>query len=360
MNKINCAWLTLNRQCNLRCRWCYARGTDFARSRNMSFELARQLIDFLQDMDIREVALIGGEPTCYEELKNLVSYAARKEIDTWLITNGLKFENADYLNELLEAGLLGVNFSMKGWSKESYIDNTGADVFEHAIAALKNVCSSRVRCKVSFVISSENIDYLPEAVRLAADCGAKEFYLSIEHDFSALDGKHTEYDLDNLSKIIDGFSKCYEELNEITGGKFVLHESLPLCLWENEIIKQLTIRKQIYTSCSLLRRSGLVFDTDGSLLPCNAMYQVPLGKFKTDFGDRDSFNIFWISDKITSIYNAFRKLPSLKCQDCEGALQCGGGCISNWYHFKYDDLMKYGKSRNFSILQKTNELQKNS
>lgn len=340
MNHIECAWLTLNRRCNLRCAWCYAKGRNFAAGQNMNFALYQQLIDFLQKLEVKEIALIGGEPTCYGNLADLLRYAGQKDFCLWLITNGLMFADMAYLNELIHAGIGGINFSLKGWSKRSYIDNTGMDVFEDVIRALMNVYDSGVKYKVSFVISDTNIAHLLEAVELAIDCGAKEFYFSIEHDFSPLDGKRSGYDSDKIAKVINGFSEHCAKLDMITNGNFVLHQSLPLCLWDKNVIKQLTDKKQIYTSCSLLRRSGLVFDTDGTLLPCNAIHQLPLGKFGRDFCDRDSFNAFWNSEKITSIYNAFRKLPSLHCNQCGEALKCGGGCISNWYHFSYEDLLE--------------------
>lgn len=342
MNYIEYAWLTLNRQCNLRCKWCYAKGKNFAADQEMNRDLYRQLVQFLKELGIKEIALTGGEPTCHSQLSDLVLYAKENNFALWLITNGVKFADSLYLNELINAGVTGINFSLKGWSEQSYIDNTGTDVFSDVVKALKNVCDSGVKYKVSFVISDENIAHLMEAVNLAINCGAKEFYFSIEHDFSNLDGKSVEYDINKISKIIDGFSECYEELDEVTNCNFVFHQSFPLCLWNNDIIQQLTEKKQIYTSCSLLQRSGLVFETDGSLLPCNVIHQLSLGKFGHDFCNRDSFYAFWNSDKITSIYNVFRKLPSLHCDKCDEALQCGGGCISNWYHFSYDELLGAG------------------
>lgn len=342
MRHIECAWLTLNRQCNLRCYWCYASGRHFAADQNMDPNLYRQLIAFLDELGVKEIALIGGEPTCDAHLTERIQYAADRNLYLWLITNGIRFSDTSYLKELTDAGLNAINFSLKGWSQGSYAENTGVDAFFNVVKALKNVSDSGVRYKVSFVISEQNISHLMEVVNLAVDCGAKDFLFSIEHDFSSLDGKQTAYNMHKLSAIVNGFTECYDELDKAVNGRFTLHQSLPICLWDKEIIRQLTEKNQIYTSCSLLQRSGLVFDTDGSVLPCNSMHQLPIGKFGSDFCDRASFDAFWQSEKITSIYDVFRKLPSLHCGTCEEALQCGGGCISNWYHFSYEELRQAG------------------
>ena len=38
-------WLTLNRVCNLRCKWCYAQKTGFKLSDDLEIDLAYKLID---------------------------------------------------------------------------------------------------------------------------------------------------------------------------------------------------------------------------------------------------------------------------------------------------------------------------
>lgn len=341
MNKIEHCWITLNRQCNLRCKWCYAASTNYIVNNDMNFNLAKKIIDLAKDLSIEEIALIGGEPTCYDNLDRVISYAKEKEIKPWLVTNGLKLKNNSYLENLIKCGLTGINFSFKGWSQQSYIDNTGIDAFEPMIKALNNVCNHDVLCKASYVISKENIDHLLEIVKIARDCGVNNYYFSLEHDFSKLDGKTTIYDINSINVIVNKFSEMYPELNTITNGNFILHQSLPICLWNKEIIDQLTENEQIYTSCSLLRRSGIFFDTDGALIPCNAMYQTPLGKFDVDFSDFATFNSFWNSKKIEYVYNKLKELPSTKCRDCINVLNCGGGCIANWFHYTYDDLVKY-------------------
>ena len=45
-------WLTLNRTCNLRCKWCYARDTEYKSSLTMSKDLAFELIDFFDSISI--------------------------------------------------------------------------------------------------------------------------------------------------------------------------------------------------------------------------------------------------------------------------------------------------------------------
>lgn len=349
MNSLECAWLTLNRMCNLRCNWCYAKGTNFSPYQNMKLEFAKELIDFCEQLNINEIALIGGEPTCYDNLEELILYISSKRMESWLITNGLKFQDELYLENLILSGLTGINFSFKGWSRTSYIRNTNVDAFDRALVALQNVCNSGVKCKVSFVLNCDNISHIIDIVQIAKNHGASEYYFSFEHDFSIFEGNEPDiYNINKVSKLIYEFSHIYSRLDNITDGKFILHQSFPICMWDKNTIDKLTQKKQIYTSCSLIRRSGITFDTDGSLIPCNAMYRVPVGKYNVDFNDVKTFNSFWNSSKILSFYDSLKKLPSEKCSSCNNALICGGGCISNWYHFSFDDLLRKNLIKSFN------------
>jgi sulfatase maturation enzyme AslB (radical SAM superfamily) len=44
------AWLTINRACNLRCGWCYAKGTAFSQHDTMSTKTAERSLDLLSDL----------------------------------------------------------------------------------------------------------------------------------------------------------------------------------------------------------------------------------------------------------------------------------------------------------------------
>lgn len=336
MSAIKHVWMTLNRQCNLRCRWCYASSTGYHQADNMPVKLAEEIIDFLSELHPEYVSLIGGEPTCYPDLEHVIHRMRAYGMKTTLFTNGLVFCHQAYLDQLISAGLHGVNLSMKGWSTESYLQSTGVDGYGAMQKAIQNISNSPLESIVSFVISPENVDSYLVAVTDACAWGASYIYLSFEQNFSALDGKQSPRELSKIFYMIESFMKSYEQLQAITGGNFVLHQSFPLCVWDAKFIEKLRSNRQILTSCQLLERSGLVFDTNGSLLPCNSMYQVPIGKFGVDFTSKQEFEQFWNCDKIRKIYEEFAKLPSCICESCQESTQCGGGCIANWFDYPHE------------------------
>ena len=88
-------------------------------------------------------------------------------------------------------------------------------------------------------------------------------------------------------------------------------------------------------------REGLVFDTEGNIIPCNSMHQVKLGKWKQYFSSAGEFLAFWNSDILLNYYNniAGCAIPDETClSNCTEWSLCGGGCLSNWYNYSFSEL----------------------
>lgn len=51
-------WLTVNRQCNLKCKWCYAQQMD--ESNNMDLSMAKKLIDISVELELKILNLLEG------------------------------------------------------------------------------------------------------------------------------------------------------------------------------------------------------------------------------------------------------------------------------------------------------------
>lgn len=339
MNPLKYAWITVNRQCNLRCKWCYAKSADFKTSSDMPLSLAKELIDLASQLNIQNISVTGGEPTCHKDIAQIIQYIRQKNLTPILITNGVLFSDKSFLDSLVSQGLSSVNLSIKGCSEEDYMKNTGVKAYASTLEAIRHISKSSVRLLVSIVLNSDNIGRYLNAIKDAVENGAEEFHFSFEHDFSMLDGNPKPYDIRSIHKLIKGFQESYPELSVITNGRFNLHQSLPLCLWDESFIQILKKNGQITTSCQLLERSGLVFDTDGSLIPCNLMHQVPIGKFGQDFSDKNSFLSFWNSQEVSNVYRKLCTYPGKKCHTCNENIHCGGGCLSNWFQFSYDELI---------------------
>ena len=321
MNKhVSACWLTVNRSCNLSCSWCYAKNSN--RLNTMSFDNARSVLDILKEIGIQTVIILGGEPTCYKELPQLLQECRYRNLHSVIITNGIKLADEDYLDMLLSCGLNTISISQKAHDAESYKRTTGVDCYKEFLQAIKNLSDRGVKPLISYVLTCDSIRNILSSITTVKAYGATQFSLGFCYDFeSCCGGKGAP---ENPYSLWKRFEENYDAINNAAEGNFVLQMGLPLCVANESLIQYMNEQGQIKTVCQALRQSGLIIDTDLSVIPCNAMYNIKLGKVNVEFSDKASFEAFWNSDRIVSFYNRIRSVPDMACTHCDFWTNCGG------------------------------------
>lgn len=119
---INYMRVSVTDRCNLRCRYCMPEEgiSNLGHSRILSLEEIARLIKVATSVGINKIRLTGGEPLVRKNITQLVSYINKiPEInDIAVTTNGIMF--ADMAEELRNAGLNRVNFSMDSLVDEKF------------------------------------------------------------------------------------------------------------------------------------------------------------------------------------------------------------------------------------------------
>ncbi len=79
--------------CNRKCAYCFAAGKMFSGLHSghkfMSLGNVRKIVSFLQKSKIREIGIIGGEPTLHAEFIPAIKLILNSDIEIRLFTNGL-------------------------------------------------------------------------------------------------------------------------------------------------------------------------------------------------------------------------------------------------------------------------------
>lgn len=342
-------WITLNRECNMRCKWCYAASTGYAKEDKLSVKDVKDLVKLAKSLGVKNITLIGGEPTMFNELFQVISFIKQNGLKVILVTNGLRLADAIFVNQLSKAGLDSLSISIKGYDERTYKSNTGGYGFSNIERAIGNLCDLNIELLITIVITYENINYLPEMIEKCQKYGAKRFSFTFSYDFSGINRK-SKYDINReIFDMVNKFQGVYYDINRMTDGNFRLKQSFPLCAWNMEFIKMMEKRGQINYVCQLLKNSGIVFNERKELIPCNAMHGSGLGVFGVDFWDSESFLNFVESREIKKIFQRFRNLPDKKCYSCPWMIKCRGGCISNWYNFSMLEFLQCKQERENNV-----------
>jgi len=95
--RLRVAWIVVTYACNNKCNFCYAQSMvkKFIEGESllqMPLNFAYQLVDELRKMGIKKFHLIGGEPTVYPHLIDLIEYIKMdKSCYVAVVTNGGKW-----------------------------------------------------------------------------------------------------------------------------------------------------------------------------------------------------------------------------------------------------------------------------
>lgn len=349
MEKPRTCWLTINRACNLRCEWCYGFETSFRQEDTMPYERACQLIDIAVGIGISNFLLIGGEPTIHPQLLNILDCLAKKDRKVTIVTNGIRLSDASFCQSVLPyASRIHFGISLKGSSDDYYGNHCGAAVYHKVKKGIENCRSNNFDFSLSYVISADNVNNLCSFAKEIRAAGIDEFIsFSFCNETINSSGEFEEFCKEKHPLWVNKrFSEQYSELNNILCGQFSLHQTLPLCMCDNDLIDKMVARNQIATSCHVHNRAGVIFDTDGSILLCNHFIGYGVGTLGEDYLDAKSFLNYWNSQQLTELHKKLTTMPSLECRECKLQENCGGGCCIQWFDHEFNEYKSFYNTLN--------------
>ncbi|GIM97617.1 radical SAM protein [Paractinoplanes toevensis] len=122
-------------RCNLRCKHCFL-GEHLNSNLTFAYDELVKLIDASAEWGTEEITLLGGEPTIYRGVENLVSYIQSKGQRARLVTNGLH-GFAKFMDNFTGKRPPIVYFSIDGSSPEAHDAIRGRGTFDKLIPNIR-------------------------------------------------------------------------------------------------------------------------------------------------------------------------------------------------------------------------------
>ncbi len=161
-------YLTITRECNLRCQQCHF-WTYKDPSDRLTIDEMRDAIDQFGDLNREGIVVInGGEPTIHrEEFFEICSYLNSKRLKSACVTNGYDFDD-NTCKRLVADGPTYITVSLDSHIPEIHNKLRGMpDAFAKTLNTIKNLVrykneypGSKTEITVSTIIFDENILYL--------------------------------------------------------------------------------------------------------------------------------------------------------------------------------------------------------
>jgi MoaA/NifB/PqqE/SkfB family radical SAM enzyme len=172
-------WVRAVTACNSRCLFCLDSDTP----RNVLLpeaEVKAEIDRGIDELGAEKIIISGGEASLHPLFPEFVRYARARGYDrVQTVTNGYRFQDREFFERCMQAGLGEITFSLHGHTPELHDLLTGTP---HAFAALikgmvRAVRDGRPIVNVDVVINRQNVAHIDAIVELCLSLGVSEFDL---------------------------------------------------------------------------------------------------------------------------------------------------------------------------------------
>ena len=292
--------------------------------------------EWLIEKGVKRIILIGGEPTIYPQFIELVKYIREKNIRVSIATNGRKFKDFVFARETLKAGISGIDFSIKGITESEYYANTGAHGLNEMLQGYANLTMLGFEPSVSYVIVDDDKTHFDELLKFIINNEFKRVVFQFVKPVLKIGANDTIMDLNKMGTFVE---YMYKQLTR-TNINYTIEISFPLCLIKRSILECLIKEDRIINCCHVPAGSGINFDENFKIIPCNHFGEFPFSDDSVDIKNKNSIEEIMQSDIVKEFRFKTRCYPTEKCQKCNLWNLCGGGCFTRWLTLDPNDYIR--------------------
>lgn len=331
----NIAWLTTNRSCNNKCNWCYAINS-LCSSTIMPIEKAKKAVDELKKRNVKKIVLIGGEPTIYPHFLELIEYIHQNNIIVTVASNGRKFKDIEFARKTIAAGVDRIDFSLKAITEQEYLEKTKVRGLEEMLKGYQNLRSMGFKPSLSYVIVNDDKKEFDNLVNFLIENNLPRISLQFVKPVLEENQKDKILDIRKMGKFVE---YIYNKLND-TSIDYSLELSFPLCLIDPDVLEKLLKSRRFYNGCHVPRGSGINFDENFKVIPCNHFGEFPFSETPINFSKENSIEELMETEIVKEFRSKARSYPAEKCKACNLWNTCGGGCFTRWLTLNPNDYIK--------------------
>ena len=303
MNSPLTVYMELTRDCNLSCSHCLIKKEKV----EMNVKKAKTLLDQLVKEHVFKVYFTGGEPLLFPGLYELLEHIKGKPLWSLMQTNGLLITD-NVAEALKNAGLGACDLSVYGITPEVHDSITGSPgSFEKVFSAVDTLNAHGMKTFISFVVVQPNVHQLSQFLDWAFQKGIP--LVHIRRFIPRYSKDELVPDMDTVRSFFREYSPRYEEYDK-KGLHFEIEEAFKI----QEVEKD-----RCPAGIQLCHVTA-----EGNITPC------PYIDVQGESVFEQGFHPLWEnSSLLQKARNAI--ISKGKCEPCEYASECGGGCIAAAY-----------------------------
>ncbi len=326
------AWLTVNRKCNFRCQWCYGEDTHYTPRDNMSIKTAKELVKIAAGAGVKHFNIIGGEPTLWPGLFELNKFCKSLGVTTGLITNAARFGDDEFWEKYKQCSCDNVSISVKSADPIQFMDVTKAKAYNQTMKGIErgiNFHDTGISTVYNSLVGMDGLKLIASRCR---ELGARHLVIDLCTPVITDDSISKGFSIEPHQLAMD-IVEMQPYLSELYDGQIEIETFIPLCLFPESFVEKMIKNGQMVTLCHVYSRSGINFDTNGDIMPCNQLFDSIIARKGVDYTDSSSLLAHLNNSSLRKDYKKLLRYPSDTCVDCRWKNDCRGGCLLNWMVF---------------------------
>jgi radical SAM protein with 4Fe4S-binding SPASM domain len=310
---LNYTYLEITKRCNFSCIHCYAKCPTINKSlsykKEMDIKEYYNLIDTLDDMGVMFIHITGGEPFIRDDIFDLLSYIASKNIGFSILTNGslLNEKKINKLKKLLPRSIL---ISFDSNNKTIFEEIRGKNNYDKVLKNIEKCIEKKLRIRVSAVLFE----------------GINNSYNQLKSHFIFLKNKGLKTNNIAFDEFIpqgEGEDKTFLRVNERKTMNYLKQICNEVFSANSELTTTNSIKNLTSNTFCGLGVEMLYINCEGDILPCPGLSD---NEYK--IGNIFSHNLrnLWQNNNTFNYFREKKYLNNSKCNNCEKLEDCIGGC----------------------------------
>jgi radical SAM protein with 4Fe4S-binding SPASM domain len=291
--------IEFSRVCNFHCSYCYVEGK-VESSDELSREEIKDVVLQAKELGARKIIILGGEPSIYPHLVEMLRFLGKEELEIEMFTNGsgIDRELAAVLAEERVRVALKLNSRDEAIQDQLAGKKGAARIINKALSTLQEAGypSEELFLAISTVICKQNIQELPAMWQWLREEGIEPYFEVITPQANAITNSWLDVGSCELKEL-------FTRLSAIDQQQF--HRN-----WEPQppLVGNKCMRHQV--SC--------VVTASGNVMPCVGV-TIALDNIRNTALSQILKN----SEVINNLKN-YRKMIKGECRNCEKAAECYG------------------------------------
>lgn len=306
---------TLN--CNLNCKFCFLKNK---KSNEISSKKWLEIIKQAKDMGVLSISILGGEPSIYSEIDDLLLGIEKIGINTTITTNGSKLKDSTK-RILSESKFIVPVISLQSLNeKNMYL--MGKD-YKETLNTIKYFLKNKKNIRLNSVYTNQSVEEILEVLDYVVNNNIERYSIasyvnSNDKNFGLK--KRTLKDSRNLEEKIDKYIQekyTNKEINWSIEG-CLLYSAYPEIMNE---INELSEFNKLYYGCRAAKSKMEIY-ANGDVYPCICFEDL------IDITSNilsSNLKSIWINDlNLNKLRND--RATSKECLECGFNNFCNGGC----------------------------------